>query len=81
MGFPTKGSSLSNMTGKSKVIKSSSSIPGKASGGSGHMFGKDSAGPVTPGVSMGATKGGGRYAAGGSGSMFGKQTVKPSKKL
>lgn len=40
VGFPTKGTSSSNATGKSKVIKSSTSIPGKAAGGSTSMFGK-----------------------------------------
>ncbi len=62
------------MAGKSKVI--SSSKPAFAKGGSGHMFGKQSAGPKSPGVSHKAQSGsGGKWAKGGSGKMFGKQSA------
>lgn len=62
--------------GKSKVTKSST--PAFARGGSGKMFGKQSAGPKTPGVSHKAQSGsGGKWAKGGSGHMFGKQTAGP----
>lgn len=59
---------------KSKVI--SSSKPGFAKGGSGSMFGKQSAGPKTPGVMGKAQSGsGGKWAKGGSKQMFGKQSA------
>ncbi len=62
------------MSGKSKVI--SSSKPAFAKGGSGKMFGKQSVGTKTPGVSGKADKGGGaKFIKGGSGKMFGKQTA------
>jgi len=62
------------MSGKSKVI--SSSKPAFAKGGSGGMFGKQSAGPKSPGVSGKAQSGsGGKWAKGGSGKMFGKQSA------
>jgi hypothetical protein len=59
------------MTGK--VVKS-----GKMSavrGGGGHMFGKQHAGPKTPGITGKAQKGdGGKWAKGGPGGKVGKAT-------
>ena len=64
------------MAGKSKVTKSST--PAFAKGGSGKMFGKQSVGTKTPGISGKADSGGGgKWAKGGSGKMFGKQTAGP----
>jgi hypothetical protein len=57
-------------------FKSKKSTPVR--GGSGHMIGKQSAGPSKPGK-MVNTGGGGKFAVGGKTKMFGKQTVKPSK--
>lgn len=64
------------MAGKSKVTKSST--PAFAKGGSGHMFGKQTAGTKSPG-STGKVQsgGGGKFAKGGSGKMFGKQSASP----
>lgn len=64
------------MAGKSKVVSSGG---GKfAKGGSGHMFGKQSAGPKKSGVTGKSDSGsGGKYARGGSGKMFGRQTAGP----
>lgn len=60
----------------SKVTKSSK--PAFAQGGSGKMFGKQTAGPKSPGVSGKAQSGsGGKWAKGGSGKMFGRQTAGP----
>lgn len=47
-------------------------------GGSGHMVGKQSAGPSRSG-SMVNTGGGGQWPQGGRTKMFGKQTSKPAK--
>ena len=67
-----------NCMGKSKVIsKSSGSF---AKGGSGKMFGKQSAGPKSAGITGKAQSGsGGKWAKGGSGHMFGKQSASPRK--
>jgi hypothetical protein len=60
--------------GASKVIKSGGGSFAK--GGSGKMFGKQSAGPKTPGVTGKAQSGsGGKFAKGGSGHMFGRQNA------
>jgi hypothetical protein len=61
---------------KSKVI---SKKPGAfAKGGSGHMFGKQHAGPQIPGQTAQKEKNaGGKFAKGGSGHMFGKQSANP----
>jgi hypothetical protein len=49
-----------------------------AKGGSGHMFGKQSAGPMKPGVTGKSNSGnGGKWAKGGSGHMVGKQSANP----
>ena len=57
-----------------KVIKSSSNPFVK--GGNTGMFGKQTVGPKTPGVTGKAQKGsGGKWGKGGSGHMFGKQTT------
>jgi len=54
----------------------SSSKPGFAKGGSGHMFGKQSAGPKSAGITGKAQSGsGGKWAKGGSKQMFGKQNA------
>jgi hypothetical protein len=58
-----------------KVI--SSSKPTFAAGGSGKMFGQQSAGPQKPGVTEKSGSGGGKFGKGGSGKMFGKQSAGP----
>ena len=59
---------------KGKVTKSST--PAFVKGGSGHMFGKQSVGTKTPGITGKADKGGGgKFIKGGSGHMFGKQSA------
>ena len=64
---------------KTKQISSKSAMFAK--GGSGKMFGKQHAGPQTPGQSATMPKGdGGKFAKGGSTKMFGKQSAVPSKK-
>jgi hypothetical protein len=60
-------------TMKSKQ-KSSKSVT-FAKGGSGKMFGKQSAGTQKPAQTAQAGKGGGKFAKGGSGKMFGKQST------
>jgi hypothetical protein len=51
-----------------------------AKGGSGHMFGKQAAGPKTPGQTGKVQKGdGGKFAKGGSGKMFGYTGSSPAK--
>lgn len=55
----------------------SSSKPPFAKGGSGKMFGKQSAGSQKPGVSSQESKGGGKFAKGGGKKMFGKQSASP----
>lgn len=60
---------------KSKQM--SSSKPTFAKGGSGHMFGKQSAGSQKSGLTSQEGKGGGKFAKGGSGKMFGKQSASP----
>ena len=55
----------------------SSSTPGFAKGGSGSMFGKQAAGPKSPGNTAGKSGTGGDFAKGGSGKMFGKQSASP----
>lgn len=62
------------MAGKSKSMSKGAFPGGGAKGGSGHMFGKQTAGTKSPG-STGKTQsgGGGKFAKGGSGHMFGKQ--------
>jgi hypothetical protein len=68
------------MSGKSKVISKGSFPGGGAKGGSGKMFGKQSVGTKTPGVTGKAQSGGGgKFAKGGSGHMFGKQSASPRK--
>ncbi len=58
--------------GSTKVVKSGGGSFAK--GGSGHMFGKQSAGPKSPGQTGKAQSGsGGKWAKGGSGKMFGRQ--------
>ena len=62
------------MAGKSKVI--SKSAGSFAKGGTKGMFGKQSVGTKTPGITGKADSGGGgAWAKGGSGTMFGKQTA------
>lgn len=62
--------------GATKVIKSSGGSFAK--GGSGHMFGKQTAGPKTAGITGKAQSGsGGKFAKGGSGKMFGRQNAGP----
>lgn len=62
--------------GSTKVIKSGGGSFAK--GGSGKMFGKQSAGPKSPGITGKAQSGsGGKFAKGGSGKMFGKQSAGP----
>jgi hypothetical protein len=63
------------MVMKSKVLSSSSKDFVK--GGSGHMSGKNSAGPQVPGQTASLGRSSARFASGGSGHMFGKQTSKP----
>ena len=61
---------------KGKVI--SSSAGNFAKGGNGKMFGKQSAGPKSPGITGKAQSGsGGKFAKGGSGHMFGRQSANP----
>ena len=63
---------------KSKSISKGAFPGGGAKGGSGHMFGKQSAGNRKPGVTGKADSGrGGKFAKGGSGGMFGKQHASP----
>ncbi|MGE0677772.1 hypothetical protein [Pseudolabrys sp.] len=57
----------------------SSSAPAFAKGGSGHMYGKQSAGKQVPGQTASAGAGGGKFAQGGSTKMFGKQSATPAK--
>lgn len=62
------------MAGKSKVVSKGSFPGGGAKGGSGKMFGKQSAGPKSPGTTGKTQSGsGGKWAKGGSGHMVGKQ--------
>jgi len=62
--------------GSSKVV--SKSAPAFGKGGSGKMFGKQSAGPKSPGITGKAQSGsGGKFAKGGSGHMFGRQSANP----
>jgi hypothetical protein len=64
--------------GKSKSM--SKSAPPFAKGGSGKMFGKQSVGTKTPGVSgKSDTNGGGMFAKGGNGKMSGKNSAVPTK--
>lgn len=57
---------------KGKVIKSGTMTPVR--GGSGHMFGKQSAGPKTPGITGKSQSGsGGKWAKGGGTGKVGKQ--------
>lgn len=56
---------------KGKVISSGSMTPVR--GGSTKMFGKQSVGTKTPGVTGKADKGGGKWAKGGSSGQVGKQ--------
>lgn len=58
------------------VVKSKKAKPVR--GGSGHMVGKQSAGPARPG-GMVNKGGGGKFAKGGSGRMFGFSGSKPAK--
>lgn len=48
-------------------------------GGSTKMFGKQSAGPMKPGVTAGKSGSGGKFPAGGKGKMFGKGSASPMK--
>jgi len=63
---------------KSKQLSTASKT--FASGGSGKMFGKQSAGPQKSGVSSQEGSGGGKFGKGGSTKMFGKQSASPAKK-
>lgn len=63
------------MAKKGKVISTKKLVGGGAQGGSGHMFGKQSAGPQKPGVTEKSGSGGGKFAKGGSKHMFGKQSA------
>lgn len=66
------------MAGKSKVVSKGSFPGGGAKGGSGKMFGRQTAGPKSPGQTGKAQSGsGGKFAKGGSGHMFGKQHASP----
>lgn len=66
------------MAGKSKVVSKGSFPGGGAKGGSGKMFGKQTAGPKSPGSTGKVQSGsGGKWAKGGSGHMVGKQTAGP----
>ncbi len=57
---------------KSKVVKTGKMTP--VTGGKGHMFGKQSAGPKAPGVTGKSDKGnGGKWAKGGPTGKVGKQ--------
>lgn len=60
-----------NKMAKGKVIKSGTMTPVR--GGSGHMFGKQSVGTKTPGVTGKADKGGGKWMKGGGTGHVGKQ--------
>lgn len=64
------------MAGKVK----SSKTPAFARGGSTKMFGKQSVGTKTPGVTGKADSGGGKWAKGGGTKMFGKQSATAAKK-
>jgi hypothetical protein len=60
--------------GSTKVIKSGGGSFAK--GGSGKMFGRQTAGPKTAGITGKAQAGsGGKWAKGGSGHMFGRQNA------
>lgn len=63
------------MAKSSKTISTGKFPGGGAKGGSGKMFGKQSAGTQAPGVTQKAGSGGGRWGKGGSGHMFGKQSA------
>lgn len=66
------------MAGKSKVISSGGFPGGGHKGGSGKMFGKQSAGTKKPGMTGKADSGGGgKFAKGGSKGMFGRQHASP----
>lgn len=62
---------------KSKVISSGKMTPVR--GGSGHMFGKQTAGTKKPGITGKADSGSGKWTKGGSSKMFGKQTAAKAK--
>lgn len=65
---------------KGKSISTGKFPGGGAKGGSGKMFGKQTSGTRSPGVTGKAQSGGGgKFAKGGSGHMFGKQSVVASK--
>lgn len=59
---------------KSKCMAKGGSVS-FPSGGKGKMFGKQSAGPMSSGVTAGKSGSGGKFPAGGKGKMFGKQTA------
>lgn len=59
----------------SKVIATKSFPGGGGKGGSGKMFGKQSAGPQKSGVTQKSGSGGGKWGKGGGGHMFGKQSA------
>lgn len=60
-------------------VKSKGSLQG-AKGGSGHMVGKQAAGPQKPGTTAHDPSGnGGKWAKGGGGHMVGKQEASPAK--
>ena len=67
------------MAKSSKVISNKSLVGGGAKGGSGKMFGKQSAGSQKSGVTGKTGSGGGKFAKGGGGHMFGKQSAGPQK--
>lgn len=75
--YGTKGSHMA----KSKSTTKKPLTGGGAKGGSGHMFGKQSAGPKTPGITGKAQSGnGGKFAKGGPTGKVGKQgSVKTAK--
>jgi len=62
---------------KDKLLSSKSVTFVKAGGKA--MVGKQSAGPVKPGHTMGQQGGGGKFAKAGGKAMVGKQSAKPAK--
>lgn len=65
---------------KGKTSEKSPAAGKFAKGGSTKMFGKQAAGPQTPGLSAKKNAGdGGKFAKGGGKKMFGQQSANPSK--
>lgn len=67
------------MAKASKLISTKPFPGGGGKGGSGKMFGQQSAGPRKPGVTGKSGSGGGKFGKGGAGHMFGKQSAGPMK--